>query len=92
MTDEDIVFRNGGLIVEETKAAAETPAEDDQWVEGLWQATFPMLTCRLCQWDTLDGRAAALEHKATCPRCAPPPPPASTEALSSTEIIEALKH
>lgn len=48
---------------------------DGQWRPGSWRG-FEMFTCTICQWDTLDGIEAARMHKAGCPRCAPPPPPA----------------
>lgn len=51
--------------------------EGTLWSEGTWNG-LPMLTCLRCQYDTLDGLAAAEEYARTCPRCAPPPKPASS--------------
>jgi hypothetical protein len=48
---------------------------EEQWRPGNWRG-FEMLTCVICQWDTLEGIEAARAKKAGCPRCAPPPPPA----------------
>lgn len=57
---------------EPVKPEEAAPPAPSQWAEGTWNGT-PMLTCRLCQWDTLEGQAAADEHVRTCPRCAPRP-------------------
>lgn len=46
--------------------------EGTLWSEGVWNG-IPMLTCLRCQWDTLEGQAAADAHARTCPRCAPKP-------------------
>lgn len=48
-------------------------APQDQWVMGAWNGV-PMLSCRICQWDTLAGQADANEHARGCPRCMPNPP------------------
>ncbi len=46
--------------------------EGTLWSEGIWNG-IPMLTCLRCQYDTLEGLAAAEEYARTCPRCAPQP-------------------
>ncbi len=57
-----------GVVVEETPS----PPEELPWVEMLWHG-MPMLRCRLCPYDTLEGVEAMIEHIEA--RHAPEPPP-----------------
>lgn len=65
----------------QAEAQAEDAAPlDGQWVESVWNGR-QMLTCRHCQWDTLEGQAAANDHVRACPRCAPQAPAPASNGL-----------
>ncbi len=57
-----------GVVVEVTPSAA----EELPWTELRWHG-LPMLRCRLCPYDTLEGVEAMIEHIEA--RHAPEPPP-----------------
>lgn len=58
------------------KTTATNPSsEDARWVEGQWNG-LPMWTCGVCQWDTLEGEGAMVEHIRAQHEPPPAPPPA----------------
>lgn len=54
-----------------------TDVAEAAFVTGEWNG-LPMWTCGVCQWDTLDGEGAMLEHIRAQHE---PPPPAPVEPL-----------
>lgn len=63
-----VILPSGTVVMVTASAPEELP-----WREMLWHG-LPMLRCRLCPYDTLEGVEAMIEHIEA--RHAPEPPPA----------------